>query len=260
MQEQWRRVNHAPPQEKNKGTRGSGLASSLLPFLTGGDLQNTQKTQQAVDFSFFLSCSRICLFPFGSAFLLVSPSSLFQAADWRMGFCRWLCSCWWPVWVCWERRGTTSVRGWREAATKEEENEGVSLWFWPVCGEVLKWQRRAVDAPVLWVWEAVLAEERGEIGWLRGRSLLTGSGARKKWSGRGMLMWMWRQWRGVAIGEIKGRMCGCGGFREEGRWGCCAAGWRLRGNGRAKICLTGWERREVCLPGCWKTHVGRRLV
>jgi len=41
---------------------GSGAASSLLPFLAGDALQNTQKKQQAIDFSFFfLSFSSLLL-------------------------------------------------------------------------------------------------------------------------------------------------------------------------------------------------------
>jgi hypothetical protein len=92
---------HAPPPLAARGfTRqrdkrwkmgGSGSASSPLHFPAGGDLQSTQKTQQAVDFNFFLSCSRIyffsspfwvCFCLYRSAFLWVSPSSLFQAAGW----------------------------------------------------------------------------------------------------------------------------------------------------------------------------------
>jgi len=259
MQEHWRRVGSRAAARQNRGREDLAWFHPFFPSSPTVTCKTPKKRSKQLILVFFLSCSWICLLPFGSAFLLVSPSSLFQAAGWRMGFCRRLCSCWWPVRVCWER-GTASVRGWRDAATKEEENEGVSLWFWPVCGGVLKWQRRVVDAPVMWVWEAVW-RRKGErsTGWGAGL-FFTSSGAREKWSGRGMLMWVWRQWRGVAIGEIEGRMCGCDGFREKGRWGCCAAGWRLRGNGRAKICLTGWERREVCLPGCWKNGVGRRLV
>jgi hypothetical protein len=54
------------------------LVSSLLPFLTDGDLQNTQKTQQAVDFSFFpflftdLFTSIWICFSLGFAFFSVS--------------------------------------------------------------------------------------------------------------------------------------------------------------------------------------------
>jgi len=78
-------------REKRVKMGGSGSASSPLLFHAGGDLQSTPKTQQAVDFNFFLSCSWIYFFsaPFWvyfclyrSAFLWVSPSSLFQVARW----------------------------------------------------------------------------------------------------------------------------------------------------------------------------------
>jgi hypothetical protein len=48
---------------KNLETVGFGTASSILPFLVSGDLQNThkKKTQQTIDFSFFILCSfQIC--------------------------------------------------------------------------------------------------------------------------------------------------------------------------------------------------------
>jgi hypothetical protein len=59
-------------REKRQKMGGSGSAFSPLPFPAGGDLQSTQKTQQAVDFNFFLSCSRIYFFssPFWVCFCL----------------------------------------------------------------------------------------------------------------------------------------------------------------------------------------------
>jgi len=72
----WRRVN-----ENNRATRGSVTASSPLPFPAGGDMQNKPKTQQAVDFSFFLFRvpGSVC-FPFWICFVLVSPSSLLRCS------------------------------------------------------------------------------------------------------------------------------------------------------------------------------------
>jgi hypothetical protein len=48
-------------RKKKRGTGGSGLASSLLPFLAGGDLQNTQKhSKQLILVFFFLVHGSIC--------------------------------------------------------------------------------------------------------------------------------------------------------------------------------------------------------
>jgi hypothetical protein len=48
-------------RKKKRGTGGSGLASSLLPFLAGGDLQNTQKhSKQLILVFFFLVHESIC--------------------------------------------------------------------------------------------------------------------------------------------------------------------------------------------------------
>jgi hypothetical protein len=58
------RLLHAPPplaarwftrrRKKFRAAEGSGAVSSPLAFLTGGDLQNTNKSPQTVDFIFFL--------------------------------------------------------------------------------------------------------------------------------------------------------------------------------------------------------------
>jgi hypothetical protein len=110
--EQWWRVFSTRRREKRRKMGGSGSASSPFPFPAGGDLQSTQKTQQAVDFNFFLSCSRIYFFLlcFGSAF--VSTDLLFfgfllllcfRRPDGWMCFYRRLCGCWCPIRRRWMR-------------------------------------------------------------------------------------------------------------------------------------------------------------
>jgi hypothetical protein len=91
--EQWWRVFSTRRREKRRKMGGSGSASSPFPFPAGGDLQSTQKTQQAVDFNFFLSCSRIYFF-FSVLGLLLSLQicfslgfSFFSVSGGRMGGC-----------------------------------------------------------------------------------------------------------------------------------------------------------------------------
>jgi hypothetical protein len=80
--------SHAPPpREKKTQQQGeSGSTSSPLLFLTGGDLQNKPKTQQAVDFSFFF-------FGFQDLFVFHFGSALFW---FRLLLC-FVVLCWWPV-------------------------------------------------------------------------------------------------------------------------------------------------------------------
>jgi hypothetical protein len=77
--------------EKRWKMDGPGSTSSPLPFPADGDLQSTPKTQQTFDFNFFSflftdlffsSPFWVCFCLYRSAFLWVSPSSLFQAAGW----------------------------------------------------------------------------------------------------------------------------------------------------------------------------------
>ena len=69
---------------KNLETVGFGTASSILPFLVSGDLQNThkkKKTQQTIDFSFFILCSfQICFTADFFFFEFTSSSPLLQVA------------------------------------------------------------------------------------------------------------------------------------------------------------------------------------
>jgi hypothetical protein len=140
MQEQWRRVCSTRRRRKKKqGMGGSGLASSLLPFLADGDLQNTQKhSKQLILVFFFLVHESVCF----RLDLLFSWFRLLLCFMWLAG-----------EWVSVD--GCAAAGGRFGSAGRGEGNEGVSLWFWPFCGEVLKWQSRAVDAPVLWIREAV---------------------------------------------------------------------------------------------------------
>jgi hypothetical protein len=96
--EQWRRVAPRAAADEGNKTGGSGTSSSSLSPYASGDLQNNQKRskQLILVFFFFLVHGSVC-FHFGFVFLLVSPSSLFKAAGWQMGFCRRLRSYWWPV-------------------------------------------------------------------------------------------------------------------------------------------------------------------
>ena len=61
---------------KNQGRGGSGTASSSLPFLVDGDLQNTQKRKQAIDFSFFFLVHG---FVFLSLLLYFESASLYKS-------------------------------------------------------------------------------------------------------------------------------------------------------------------------------------
>jgi len=96
----WRHVGSCAAADEGGKTSGLRTSSSSLSPYASGDLQNNRKHKQAVDFNFFLCFQFVflsLLLRFGSASLLVLPSSLFQATGWRMAFCRWLCRCWWPV-------------------------------------------------------------------------------------------------------------------------------------------------------------------
>jgi len=106
--EQWRRVAPLAAADEGNKTGGSGTSSSSLSPYAGGDLQNNQKRskQLILVLSFFLVHGSVC-FRFGFAFLLVSPSSLFKATGWQMGFCRRLRSYWWPV--CAKESGSREV-------------------------------------------------------------------------------------------------------------------------------------------------------
>jgi len=76
--EQWRRVVPLAAADEGNETGGSGTSSSSLSPYASGDLQNTQKrNKQLILVFFFLVHGSVC-FHFRSAFLLVSPSSLFR--------------------------------------------------------------------------------------------------------------------------------------------------------------------------------------
>ena len=77
-QEHWRRVFSTRRRKKFRAAGGSGAASSPLAFLAGGDLQNTKKRPQTVDFIFFSfllfgSIFFLSVFSYG---LLFFPSSV----------------------------------------------------------------------------------------------------------------------------------------------------------------------------------------
>jgi nitrate reductase gamma subunit len=82
----WRRLSSRAAADKGNKTSGSRTSSSSLSLYTDDDLQNNQKhSKQLILVFVFLVHGFVC-FHFGFAFLLVSPSSLFQEAAWRMGF------------------------------------------------------------------------------------------------------------------------------------------------------------------------------
>jgi hypothetical protein len=114
--EQWRRVAqratatgsawiHALPLMKVVEIVGSGTSSSSLSPCAGGDLQQQQKTQQPVDFSFSLLCFQICVsfsfspfricsslqissFPFCFPFSILGGRLYDQEGRRLLGFCR----------------------------------------------------------------------------------------------------------------------------------------------------------------------------
>jgi len=93
----WRRVSSRAASDEGNKTGGSGTSSSSLSPYAGGDLQNNQKrSKQLILVFFFLVHGSVC-FHFGFVFLLVSPSSLFQVASWRMGFCLQRRNYWWSI-------------------------------------------------------------------------------------------------------------------------------------------------------------------
>jgi hypothetical protein len=72
---------------KSKKTRGSGKTSSHLPFLAGGDLQNTKKHNKAVDFNFIFSFSDLIL-----SHSQIYPISVFSLLLGSFNLC------WWQIW------------------------------------------------------------------------------------------------------------------------------------------------------------------
>jgi len=95
----WQRLSSRTAADKGNKTSGLRTSSSSLSLYTDDDLQNNQKhSKQLILVFFFLVHGFVC-FRFGFAFLLVSPSSLFQEAAWRMGFYRRRCSYWWPIYA-----------------------------------------------------------------------------------------------------------------------------------------------------------------
>jgi hypothetical protein len=55
---------HAPLRGKRQETVGSGAASSLLPFLAGDALQNTQKNNKQLILVFSFLVFQVCFSPF----------------------------------------------------------------------------------------------------------------------------------------------------------------------------------------------------
>jgi hypothetical protein len=85
------RLLHAPPPlavrgftRRCKKTRGSGKTFFHLPFLAGGDLQNTKKHNKAVDFNFIFSFSNLILSP-----SQIYPISIFSLLIGSFNFCWW---------------------------------------------------------------------------------------------------------------------------------------------------------------------------
>ena len=228
-------------RKKFQTTGGSGAASSPLPFLTGGDLQNNPKTQQAIDF---------ILFYFGFTDLFVSILDLL--CSWFLMLLCFVVLCWWPVQplILGWKWGRFYGRRWRKKD-----------WCWPVFTVAKErkicWGKASVwvvlgfaGKMVMGVVVGSVLAERESNGQRRGA---TNRGMRDIKSGcldlgeLGLLKLRWRRswvWPGLCLAEGKG------GGKSSCQWGLvrliCESGEdrlsgkkRIRGNG---LVVSGWWR------------------